>query len=119
MKGNLNWGNATATMRWNHIYNGQWFSNTSAIFTNYQLGIGSKEKFDDSYFDLQFTSAIRDYTIKHDFDYFPNNKHHVRIGATTIFHRFRPSAVVVKGSDLAANLINVTSIFSNESGLTP
>jgi hypothetical protein len=117
MKGNLNWGNATGTLRWNHIYNGKWFSNTSAIFTNYQLGIGSREEFDSSYFDLNFISAIRDYTIKHDFDYFPNNKHHVRIGATTIYHRFRPSAVVVKGSDATSNKSKVKSIFSNESGI--
>jgi hypothetical protein len=117
MKGNLNWGNATGTLRWNHIYNGKWFSNTSAIFTNYQLGIGSREEFDSSYFDLNFISAIRDYTIKHDFDYFPNNKHHIRIGATTIYHRFRPSAVVVKGSDAASNKSKVKSIFSNESGI--
>jgi hypothetical protein len=117
MKGNLNWGNATGTLRWNHIYNGKWFSNTSAIFTNYQLGIGSREEFDSSYFDLNFISAIRDYTIKHDFDYFPNNKHHIRIGATSIYHRFRPSAVVVKGSDAASNKSKVKSIFSNESGI--
>jgi hypothetical protein len=116
-KGNLNWGNATGTLRWNHIYNGKWFSNTSAIFTNYKLGIGSNEKYDSSYFDLQFSSAIRDYTIKHDFDYFPNNKHHVRIGAVSISHRFRPSAVVVKGTDVASNGIKVNSIFSTESGV--
>jgi len=117
MKGDLNWGNATGTLRWNHIYNGKWFSNTSAIFTNYQLGIGTSEKFDSSSFDLRFTSAIRDYTIKHDFDYFPNNKHHIRIGAVTIFHRFQPSAVVIKGNDALSNGIRVRSIFSNESGV--
>jgi hypothetical protein len=117
MKGDLNWGNATGTLRWNHIYNGKWFSNTSAIFTNYQLGIGTRENFDSSYFDLRFVSAIRDYTIKHDFDYFPNNKHHVRIGAMSIFHRFRPSAIVVKGSDALSNRTNVKSIYSNESGI--
>jgi hypothetical protein len=117
MKGNLNWGNATGTLRWNHIYNGKWFSNTSAIFTNYQLGIGSSEKFDSNYFNLQFTSAIRDYTIKHDFDYFPSNKHHIKIGAITIFHRFRPSAIVVQGSDALSDFTKVNSIYSNESGL--
>lgn len=115
MKGNLTWGNATGTLRWNHIYNGKWFSNTSAIFTNYELGIGSNEKFDSSYFDLRFTSAIRDYTLKHDFDYFPNNKHHIKIGAIAILHRFRPSAVVIKGTDIPGNGIKTKSIYTNES----
>lgn len=117
LKGNLNWGNATSTLRWNHIYSGKLFSNTSAIFTNYQLGIGSREEFDSSYFDLQFGSQIRDYTIKHDFDFYPNNKHHIKFGGLTIFHRFRPSAVVVKSSDALAAGISVNSIYTTESGL--
>ena len=117
LKGNLNWGNATGTLRWNHIYNGKLFSNTSAIFTNYQLGIGSREEFDSSYFDLQFGSAIRDYTIKHDFDFYPNSKHHIRFGGLAIFHRFKPSAVVVKSSDALSAGISVNSIYTMESGL--
>ena len=117
LKGNLNWGNATGTLRWNHIYSGKLFSNTSAIFTNYQLGIGSREEFDSTYFDLQFGSAIRDYTIKHDFDFYPNSKHHIRFGGLTIFHRFKPSAVVVKSSDALSAGISVNSIYTMESGL--
>ncbi len=117
LKGNLNWGNATGTLRWNHIYSGKLFSNTSAIFTNYQLGIGSREEFDSSYFDLQFGSAIRDYTIKHDFDFYPNRKHHIRFGGLAIFHRFKPSAVVVKSSDALSAGISVNSIYTMESGL--
>lgn len=117
LKGNLNWGNATGTLRWNHIYSGKLFSNTSAIFTNYQLGIGSREEFDSSYFDLQFGSAIRDYTIKHDFDFYPNSKHHIRFGGLAIFHRFKPSAIVVKSSDALSAGISVNSIYTMESGL--
>jgi outer membrane cobalamin receptor len=117
LKGNLNWGNATGTLRWNHIYSGKLFSNTSAIFTNYQLGIGSREEFDSTYFDLQFGSAIRDYTIKHDFDFYPNSKHHIRFGGLAIFHRFKPSAVVVKSSDALSAGISVNSIYTMESGL--
>ena len=117
LKGNLNWGNATGTLRWNHIYSGKLFSNTSAIFTNYQLGIGSREEFDSTYFDLQFVSAIRDYTIKHDFDFYPNSKHHIRFGGLAIFHRFKPSAVVVKSSDALSAGISVNSIYTMESGL--
>lgn len=117
LKGNLNWGNATGTLRWNHIYSGKLFSNTSAIFTNYQLGIGSREEFDSTYFDLQFGSAIRDYTIKHDFDFYPNSKHHIRFGGLAIFHRFKPSAIVVKSSDALSAGISVNSIYTMESGL--
>src|SRR6218665_497547 len=32
----LDWGNATATLRWNHIFSNNLFSNTSLIFSNYK-----------------------------------------------------------------------------------
>ena len=40
----LSYGNATGTLRWNHLFSEKLFSNTSLIFTNYddiiQVGIG-------------------------------------------------------------------------------
>jgi hypothetical protein len=35
----IDWGNATATIRWNHIFNTRLFSNTSFIFSNYDYNI--------------------------------------------------------------------------------
>ena len=32
----FNWGNSTATVRWNHIFNNKLFLNTSAFYSNYQ-----------------------------------------------------------------------------------
>jgi hypothetical protein len=115
--GDLQWGNSTGTLRWNHIYNSKWFSNTSLIFTNYQLGIGLKEQFDTNVFSLRFISAIRDYTLKHDFDFFPNNRHHIKIGVSSIVHRFQPSAVVLEGSDIPTNSFVRKPIYTSESGV--
>ncbi len=114
--GNLNWGNATGTLRWNHIYNGKLFSNTSLIFTNYQLGIGSKEKWGGNFFEMKFSSAIQDYTFKHDFDFFPNNHHHIKAGVLAISHRFRPSAIVAKSSDISQNTYKINTLYSLETG---
>jgi hypothetical protein len=35
----INWGNATGTFRWNHLFSEKLFSNTSLIFTNYDYKI--------------------------------------------------------------------------------
>ena len=35
----LDWGNATGTLRWNHIFSNKLFSNTSFIFSNYNYNI--------------------------------------------------------------------------------
>jgi CarboxypepD_reg-like domain/TonB-dependent Receptor Plug Domain len=97
-KANLSWGNATGTMRWNHIWNSRLFSNTSLIFTNYQLGINVREEFDNDFFELNYNSGIRDYSVKYDFDFMPNPKHYIRFGLMTTYHQFRPSAIVIKDS---------------------
>lgn len=97
-KANLSWGNATGTFRWNHIWNSRLFSNTSLIFTNYQLGINVREEFDTDFFELNYNSGIRDYSFKYDFDFVPSPKHYIRFGLMTTYHQFRPSAIVVTDS---------------------
>jgi hypothetical protein len=38
-EGGLKWGNATATLRWNHLFNNRLFANASLIFSNYRFNI--------------------------------------------------------------------------------
>lgn len=94
----LYWGNATGTLRWNHIWGARMFSNTSLIFTNYNLGIGLTEKDVNSSFELRYTSGIRDYSFKYDFDFIPSTKHYIRFGILTTYHQFRPSAFVIRST---------------------
>lgn len=114
--GNMQWGNGTGTARWNHIYNGKLFSNTSFVFSNYQLQLGVRDQYDTSFFDLKFNSGIRDLTLKHDFDFFPNNFHHIKFGGQITGHKFTPSATVVKANQLSAES-KVQNIYSTESGV--
>lgn len=93
---NLSWGNATATIRWNHVYSPKLFSNTSAIFSNYNFGVSQDYTFDGNKFFLSYTSGITDFTLKHDLDYRPNNSHNIKAGVQVINHWFYPSAFVLK-----------------------
>ncbi|MCU0435272.1 MAG: TonB-dependent receptor [Bacteroidia bacterium] len=97
-RASLAWGNATGTLRWNHIWNSRLFSNSSLIFTNYNLGISQREEFGGDFFELSYNSGIRDYSFKHDFDFVPNPKHYIRFGLLATYHQFRPSAFVIKDS---------------------
>jgi hypothetical protein len=101
----LNWGNVTATARWNHLFNEKLFANTSFILSRYQFGIGSffRDKVQASEdFTLKYNSRINDIGLKSDFDFFPDHRHSIRMGIALTRHRFIPSAVVLKSSD--ANL---------------
>lgn len=96
---NLNWGNITATARWNHLFNEKLFANTSFILSRYQFGIGSlyvdKAQSSEN-FTLKYDSRINDIGIKSDFDYFPDHRHSIRLGVAATRHRFIPSAIVLK-----------------------
>lgn len=80
----FDWGNATSTARWNHIFNPKLFSNTTFTFSDYKYAIQST--FD--IFDFEIGSGIRDFNIKSDLSFFPNKNHTVKFGGNFIHHRF-------------------------------
>ena len=83
-KFNFNWGNATTTLRWNHLYSSKLFSNISLIFSNYNYSITNKI----SDFSFNLGSKISDLNVKADFDYYANDKHSIKFGTQAIYHQF-------------------------------
>ncbi|HYG53500.1 MAG TPA: carboxypeptidase-like regulatory domain-containing protein [Flavobacteriales bacterium] len=118
-KANLNWGNATATFRWNHIFSNKIFANTSVIFTNYKLGISyrSTELDDNTFFELDYRSGIRDAGVKYDVDIFANANHHIKTGLAGTWHYFTPSATVISSSFAEDNAMDVKTISTAENGI--
>jgi hypothetical protein len=90
----FNWGNATATLRWNHIFGDHLFSNTSLIYSNYEysntVGAGITQ------FDI--TSGIEDLNFKTDFQYFLNSQNTVKFGFNSIYHTFLPGTVTASSA---------------------
>lgn len=85
----LDWGNTTATVRWNHIFNEKIFSNTTLIYSDYNYAI---ENFDNRS-DFKVTSIIRDWNLKQDYQYFASNRHTLRFGLNGNHHRIRPGSI--------------------------
>ena len=116
---NLGWGNATSTLRWNHLFSQKLFANLSLIFSDYKFTISAKQKNsqgnDD--FSLRYDSGIRDISLKYDLDFYPSPTHALRVGVQSTYHRFTPSASVVKSADLAALQRQINTIDVVESGL--
>ncbi len=114
----FNWGNATGTLRWNHLFNEKLFTNTSFIFSNYRFQIYQNDKNSDgTQYGLDYRSGIRDIGIKQDWDFFPGPRHAVKFGISSTFHRFTPSALVVKDSQINQFSREVEAIDVVESGL--
>jgi hypothetical protein len=81
---NFDWGNATGTLRWNHVFSPKLFSNTTFTYSDYQYNIENII----TGFSFNISSAIRDANFKTDFYYAPNNKHTIRFGAGATYHEF-------------------------------
>ena len=115
-KSQLYWANSTATLRWNHLFSNKLFSNTSLIFSNYNFDIGIWEKMDNDEYSLDYSSGIRDFSLKEDIQWMPNRKHYIKTGFQLTAHRFRPSATVVAGTGIK-NEKNIKELNSTETAV--
>lgn len=86
-KSNIPWGNATATLRWNHVFNKRLFANTTAVYNNYKFKFAAAH----NNFELSLASGIRDANLKADFDYYPLPQHKLKFGGLYTYHKFVPN----------------------------
>lgn len=107
------WGNASACLRWNHIFNPKLFSNASLVFTNYDFSFIATQ--DD--FQATIKSGITDYTFKYDLNYFPNARHNVKAGVNYIFHVFVPTSVSAKQGDTDFDLGNPVKLYAHDAAV--
>lgn len=87
----FDWGNKTATIRWNHLFSDKIFSNTTFFVSNYDYGFKFGETEDDSF---SWNSDIFTYNFKEEFSYFLNTSNELSFGAEAILYRFAPAEVI-------------------------
>ena len=85
----IDYGNATGTVRWNHVYNSRLFSNTSLIYSNYSYKI----RINSANNDINITSKIRDLDLKEDLQYYVNADNKVNFGFVTTHHTISPGVI--------------------------
>lgn len=89
----LDWGNATGTVRWNHIISQKLFSNTSLIYSKYDYKIAISGG--DVSFDIK--SQIQDFNIKQEFQYYPNTRNQIKYGVNFIHHAITSAQIESQG----------------------
>lgn len=85
----FDWGNATATFRWNHLFNDKLFSNTSLIASNFDYGLKSTDNAEG----FNWTSDLKEFTLKEDLSYFPNPNHELSFGYHVTYRQFSPGII--------------------------
>ena len=86
----FDWGNKTATLRWNHLFSDKIFSNTSLFASEYDYSFQFGEDDDDEF---KWKSTILTYNIKQQFTYFINSNNELSFGGEAIIYRFLPAEV--------------------------
>ncbi|MEN5234902.1 TonB-dependent receptor [Sphingobacterium faecium] len=89
-----NWGNATGTLRFNHVFNNKLFSNTSFIYSNYNYVIEGLDRNDG----FKATSKITDLHLKQDFQYYAAYNHNVKFGLQATRHDIAPGDITTTAS---------------------
>lgn len=110
---NIPWGNATAALRWNHIFSDKLFLNTTAIYSSYDFTFEGRQE--DFSFGLY--SGIRDWNLKADFSYYPNPKNTIKFGVNYTYHTFIPNNVTATQGDTEFDLGGAVRLYANEGAI--
>jgi len=86
---NIPWGNATGTLRWNHIFGPRLFLNTTLIYSDFDFATEVTQ----SQFQFKLNSGVRNKSLKLDADYYASLRHRLKVGAQYTKHGFTPSVV--------------------------
>jgi hypothetical protein len=99
----FDWGNSTATFRWNHLYNDRLFSNTSLLYNDYNFTLNNGT----SNSPINIISTIRDLSFKEDFQFFPNPNSQFKFGFISTLHRMIPGTVTTSSLNIVRKSIPI------------
>jgi TonB dependent receptor/CarboxypepD_reg-like domain/TonB-dependent Receptor Plug Domain len=97
----IDYGNATGTARWNHVFSSRLFSNTSLISSKYSYKI----RINSTNNNIDFTSNIRDLALKEDLQYFIDADNKIDFGFSTIHHIIAPGIIDASANSSFNSLI--------------
>lgn len=109
----FDWGNATGTARWNHVFGPKLFSNTTFTFSDYRYRIRNIL----TGFSFSLGSNVKDANTKIDFYYQPSNEHTIRFGANATWHGFDVARLKAGSDDGQINFESGQNYSGMEYGL--
>lgn len=107
------WGNSTATLRWNHVFNRKLFANTTLLLNDYKFRFAASQ----DNFEIGLSSGIRDKSIKTDFDFYPLPGHKMKFGGLITHHNFIPNVASGRQDSIVFTPNNETEKFAVETSV--
>ena len=112
-KANIPWGNGTATVRWNHVFNPKLFANATLVYNDYHFRFGAVQ----NNFEVNLASGIKDGNAKVDFDYYPSGQHKLKFGGLFTYHKFIPNVTSGKQDSVVFKPVNEGDKYAVEKAL--
>lgn len=109
----FDWGNATGTARWNHVFGPRLFSNVTFTYSDYRYRIQNALQG----FSFKLGSNVRDANTKIDFYYQPVNRHTIRFGANATYHDFIVARLKAGSDDGRVNFESGQNFMGMEYGM--
>jgi len=114
----MNYGNATGTLRWNHTYREKLFSNFTLIFSDFSYNLGVP----DGPMAFKWMSHIVNYSFHNDYTYYLNPSNTLKFGIQATYHTIKPGSIegVGRSSDVPTmqypdnHAIEYAAFISNE-----
>ncbi|WP_340152389.1 TonB-dependent receptor [uncultured Marivirga sp.] len=107
----FDWGNATFSTRWNHLFNEKLFLNTTLLYSDFDYGFDISSAGSG----FNWNSGLKEYNLKLDFDYFLNNNNTLFFGANVINHVFAPAEI--KSEDFNVQDFSLQNDYALETAL--
>jgi hypothetical protein len=104
------YSNENASLQWKHVFNNKLYGVFSGLYSGYHYNIASNKN-EVNAFDMDY--SIQNYGGKLDFSYFPNSKHKIDFGISSLYYALAPGTLSPQGS---ASLIDPI-VLENEQGL--
>jgi hypothetical protein len=110
IKNSIDWGNGTASLRWNHLYNDKLFSNATFVFSNYKFNLEAEQNL----YQMKLFSGITDYNGKLDYTWLPSTRQTIKFGANYVYHIMMPNNASAKSGDTQFDLGQTVKLYSHE-----
>ncbi len=109
----FSWGNATATFRWNHLFNDRLFSNTTLIASNFDYAL----EIIDPVEGLEWTSNLQELSLKNDLTYFLNLNNELSFGYHVTGRRFSPGKIEPQGERSIFDRVELEKLYALDHAL--
>jgi hypothetical protein len=104
------YSNESASLQWKHVFSNKLYGVVSGLYSSYDYHIFSENN-EINAFDMKY--SIQNYGGKVDFSYFPNSKHKIDFGLSSLYYYLDPSSLTPRGSGSLINPI----LIEKEQGL--